>query len=193
MIKITIFITSIFFLLFIYGCTPASVLATGGGATMVVAEGERSLGTVVDDATIKLNISSKFLQSDNNLFININSSVLEGRVLLTGIVETQEIRIEIVRKVWEVAGVGEVVNEIEVGSKTTIKEYANDLWINTQIKGLAAREIGLRSLAYNFETIKGKVFVMGVSSRPEQLKKIIDVSKTVKGVTEIVNYVIIKE
>ena len=29
-----------------YGCSPASVLATGGGSAMVVAEGERSLGTV---------------------------------------------------------------------------------------------------------------------------------------------------
>ena len=29
-----------------YGCSPANILATGGGSAMVVAEGERSLGTV---------------------------------------------------------------------------------------------------------------------------------------------------
>ena len=40
---------------------------------------------------------------------------------------------------WEVEGVQEVINEIEIGDKTTIKEYANDLWINTQIKALAAK------------------------------------------------------
>ena len=62
-----------------YGCSPANVLATGGGSAMVVAEGERSLGTVIDDATIKVNIAAKFLSSDNNLFVNINTSVLEGR------------------------------------------------------------------------------------------------------------------
>ena len=55
------------------GCTPANVLATGGATTMVVAEGDRSLGTVVDDATIKINIASKFISSDDNLFININN------------------------------------------------------------------------------------------------------------------------
>ena len=186
-----------FFLLllthFIAGCSPAGVLASGGATTMVVAEGDRSLGTVVDDATIKLNVSAKFLQSENNLFININTSVLEGRVLLTGIVKTQEIRIESVRKVWEVEGVNEVINEIEVGDKTTLKEYANDLWINTQIKGLAAKTIGLRALAYNFETIRGKVYVVGITSKPEQLNKIIKVSKSITGVKEIVNYVIVKE
>ena len=86
----------------------------------------------------------------------------------------------------------EVVNEIEIGNKTTIKEYANDLWINTQVKTLAAQTIGLRALSYNFETIRGKVYIAGITSRPEQLEKIINSTKTIKGVKEIVNYVIIK-
>ena len=64
----------------------------------------------------------------------MNTNVIEGRVLLTGIVDTQEIRIETVRKVWEVEGVREVINEIEIGNKTTIKEYANDLWIQLKLK-----------------------------------------------------------
>ena len=72
---------------------------------MVVAEGDRTLGTVVDDATIKINISSNLPSSSTNLFVNVNTNVIEGRVLLTGIVDTQEIRIEAVRKVWEVEGV----------------------------------------------------------------------------------------
>ena len=87
----------------------------------------------------------------------------------------------------------EVINEIEIGDKTTIKEYANDLWINTQIKALAAKEIGLRSLSYNYETIRGKVYIAGITSRPAQLETLIDIIKTVKGVKDIVNYVVIKE
>ena len=193
MIKIIFTFLSFVILFFIYGCSPVGMLAGGSATTMVVAEGDRSLGSVVDDATIKLNLSAKFLQSDNNLFVNINSNVLEGRVLLTGIVETQEIRIEAVRKVWEIEGVNEVVNEIEIGKKATLKEYANDLWINAQVKSLAAKNIGLRALSYNFETIKGKVYIAGITSKPEQLKAILESTKTVKGVKEIINYVIIKE
>ena len=37
-------------------------------------------------------------------------------------------------------GVKEVINEIEIGDKTTIKEYANDLWINTQVKSILANK-----------------------------------------------------
>ena len=193
MIKLTLLFVSLILLMINIGCSPVGVLASGGGATMVVAEGDRSLGTVVDDATIKLNLSAKFLKSENRLFLDVNSNVTEGRVLLTGLVDTQEIRIEAVRKVWEINGVREVINEIEVGNKTTLKEYMNDLWINTQVKSLAAKTIGLRSFSYNFETIKGKVYIAGITSRPEQLQAIVENTKTIKGVKEIVNYVVIKE
>jgi len=181
------------FSLNILGCSPAGILASGGATGMVVAEGDRSFGTVVDDATIKINIAAKFINSDDNLFVDVSTSVLEGRVLLTGLVDNQEIRIDAVRRVWEVEGVNEVVNEIQIGNRSSLKEYAQDVWITTQVRGLAAKTIGLRVIAYNFETIKGKVYIVGITSRPEQLEEVIDVAKTVKGVTEIVNYVIVKK
>ncbi len=179
--------------LFSYSCTPSGILATGGSTAMVVAEGDRTFGAVVDDATIKVNLAAKFLNAGNNLFVDINTTVLEGRVLLTGLVNNQEVRIEAVRLVWEVEGVQEVINEIEIGNRDTLKDYASDLWINTQAKAVAAKTIGLRSVGYNFETIKGKVYVAGITSRPEQLESLIEALKTIKGVKEIINYVIIKD
>ena len=180
-------------ILLIYGCSPTNILATGGGSALVVAEGERSFGTVIDDASIKVNIAANFLEAGNNLFVNINTSVLEGRVLLTGLVDNQEIRIEAVRLVWEVEGVKEIINEIEIGDRLTITNYASDLWINTQVRGVAAKTIGLKSVTYNFETIQGKVYVAGITTRPDLLNTMIDALKSIKGVNEIVNYVIIKE
>ena len=176
-----------------YGCSPASVLATGGGSAMVVAEGERSIGTVIDDATIKVNIAAKFLNAENNLFVNINTSVLEGRVLLTGLVDNQEIRIDAVRLVWEVDGVKEIINEIEIGNRVTLKDYASDLWINTQARAVAAKTVGIKSITYNFETIQGKIYIAGISARPDLLDEMILALRGIKGVEEIVNYVIIKE
>jgi osmotically-inducible protein OsmY len=177
----------------ILSCSPAGILASGGATGMVVAEGDRSFGTVVDDATIKINIASKFINSDDNLFIDVSTNVLEGRVLLTGLVDNQEIRIDAVRRVWDVEGVNEVINEIQIGNRESIKEYAQDLWITTQVRGLAAKTIGLRSISYNFETIQGRVYIAGITSRADQLEELVKVAKTVKGVTEIINYVIIKE
>ena len=180
-------------LFFLYACTPANILATGGGSAMVIAEGDRSMGSVIDDATIKVNVAAKFISSEDNLFVDVSTTVLNGRVLMTGLVDNQEVRIDAVRRVWEVEGVQEVINEIQIGNRASLKEYANDVWINTQAKGLAAKAVGLRVVAYNFETIQGKVYIAGITSRPEQLEDLINAVKTIKGVKEIVNYVIIKE
>nr|MBT6354831.1 BON domain-containing protein [Pelagibacteraceae bacterium] len=128
-----------------------------------------------------------------NLFVDVGTNVLEGRVLLTGLVDNQEIRIDAVRRVWDVEGVNEVINEIQIGNRESIKEYAQDLWITTQVRGLAAKTIGLRSISYNFETIQGRVYIAGITSRADQLEELVKVAKTIKGVTEIINYVIIKE
>ena len=185
------------FILFIalinYGCSPTRMVAGGGATTMVVAEGDRSLGTVVDDATIKINIAAKFLNAGNNLFIDIDTTVLEGRVLLTGLVDNQEIRIDAVKRVWEVEGVKEVINEIEIGNRDSLKEYANDIWITTQSKAMSLKAACLRAMSYNFESIKGKVYIVGITSRPEQLESMLVEIKKIKGVKEIVNYVIVRD
>ena len=191
--KIFIVPSIVIFLSVSYGCSPANILATGGGSAMVVAEGERSLGTVIDDATIKVNIAAKFINADNNLFVDINTSVLEGRVLLTGLVDSQEIRIDSVRLVWEVEGVVEIINEIEIGNRSSLKDYASDLWINTQARAVAAKTIGIKAITYNFETIQGKIYIAGITTSPQLLDDMIGALKTIKGVNEIVNYVIIKE
>ena len=193
--KIKILLMPLLFLLILLnqGCSPTGILATSGSSALVVAEGERSMGTVIDDATIKVNIAAKFLNAGNNLFVNINTSVLEGRVLLTGLVDNQEIRIDAVRLVWEVEGVQEIINEIEIGNRSTIKDYASDLWINTQARGVAAKTVGLKAITFNFETIQGKIYIAGISSRPDLLEEMVSALKNIKGVNEIVNYVIIKE
>ena len=191
-IKNIIIASILFTLAFInIGCSPTNILATGGSGALVVAEGERSLGTVIDDATIKVNIAAKFLNADNNLFVNINTSVLEGRVLLTGLVDNQEIRIEAVRLVWEAEGVREIINEIEIGNRSTLKDYASDLWINTQARAVAAKTVGIKSITFNFETIQGKIYIAGITARPDLLDEMISDLKNIKGVNEIVNYVMI--
>ena len=61
MIRSIVLAIGLFFLSISYGCSPVGVLASGGATTMVVAEGDQSLGAIIDDATIKLNISKNFL------------------------------------------------------------------------------------------------------------------------------------
>ena len=175
----------------IFGCQSAYV-ATVSKAVLVDKE-ERSFNNFVEDTIIVAQLKNAYFSNNEKIFFNVSVEVTEGRVLLTGSVEQIDERIEATKLAWGIEGVNEVINEIQIGNRTSLKEYAQDVWITAQVRGLAAKTVGLRSVAYNFETIQGKVYVVGITSRPEQLEAIIDVAKTVKGVTEIVNYVIVKE
>ena len=168
------------------------IITTSTSTGAVIADSDRSIGESVDDLGIKIKITEKYVKSDKGIFLDIDTSVRMGTVLLTGIVENQEIRIEAVRLVWEIKGVREVINEIEVGNKQNLKEYTKDLWISAQVRTKTLSELGLDVLTYNFETINGKVYVLGVANSEEESKKINDIIRTVKGVKEIANYTIIK-
>ena len=93
----------------------------------------------------------------------------------------------------EVEGVTEIINEIEIGNRSTLKDYASDLWINTQARAIAAKTVGIKAITFNFETIQGKIYIAGISTRPDLLDEMISALKNIKGVNEIVNYVIMKE
>ena len=48
-------------------------------------------------------------------------------------------------------------------------------------------------VGFNFETIQGKIYVAGITVRPDLLDEMILALRNIKGVNEIVNYVVIKE
>ena len=109
---------------FLNSCTPMGAIVTTTSAGAVVAESDRTVGEATDDTFIKLKIAEKYAKSKSGLLLDIDTSVRLGTVLLTGIVENQEIRIEAVKLAWEVNGVKEVLNEIEIGNTQKIKgEY----------------------------------------------------------------------
>ncbi len=87
---------------------------------------------------------------DDSREILIRFDLKEGAISGSGRKKGQHIidprSIEAVRRVWEVEGVNEVVNEIQIGNRNSLKEYAQDVWITTQVRGLAAKTVGLRSL-----------------------------------------------
>ena len=95
--------------------------------------------------------------------------------MLTGLVDNQEIRIDAVRLVWEVEGVIEIINEIEIGNRTKLKDYASDLWINTQARAVAAKTVGIKAITFNFETINGKIYIAGITTRQDLLLSLIHI------------------
>ncbi len=172
-------------------CVPVvigGVAATGG----VVAQ-ERSAGQAIDDTSIFWNIKHLYVrQNAQDLLAGVNVEVIEGRVYLTGAVNTPEARIDAVRLAWQPNGVKEVINEININDKKTISEIFQSTWIANQVRGKIVLEKEVRSLNYSVDAVEGVVYLMGIAQSEEELDKVTQLASTVKGVQKVVSHVTIK-
>lgn len=174
-------------------CVP--VVAAGAGAGGVAAAQERTVGNAVDDMTIDAKVQGKFLKSTiRDLQTGISTKVTEGSVLLTGKVTQPDYTVEAVRLTWEVPGVREVINEIQVvdpnNNPTT---YPRDAWITTQVKTRLLAEKYVRSVNYNIETVNSTVYVMGIAQNQQELDRVLNVASRVSGVVQVISHVRLKD
>lgn len=172
------------------GCVGMAIgaAATGGVA---VAE-ERSVGTVVDDFTIKVEINEALFSYNESLFQDVSIDVTEGRVLLTGKVTEPDDRVDAVRLSWQATGVKEVINEIQVTDTGGIESYLNDVRISNELRADLLFDGEVSSINYNVETVSGIVYLTGIAQDQAELDRVIDHARTISGVKEVISHVRIK-
>lgn len=189
---ISLFTASSLVTMALAGCVP--VVVGGAAATGVAVAQERSVGTAIDDTSILTQINAKFLGSKiQDLITHVDIKVNEGAVLLTGNVKHSESSIEAVKLAWQVNGVKEVINEIQVTDRASFKDFAKDTWITAQAKSRLLAEKNLKSINYNVETVNAVVYLIGIAQNPEELEKAVYIASRVKGVEKVISHVRLKD
>lgn len=186
------FAISMFCTLSLSGCVP--LLLGAGTETAVVVAQERSVGNAVDDAGILLQIKNLYArQESKDLLLNVEVKSVEGRVLLTGNVDQPQSQVEAVRLVWQVPGVKEVINEIQINDQSGLSNYARDVWISTQIRSRLLLTKNLRSVNYSVITVNQVVYLMGIAQDASELNRATAVASTTNYVKRVVSYVRLKD
>jgi osmotically-inducible protein OsmY len=109
------------------GTSACAVALVGGGAAAgAAAAQDRGIKGVMSDTRIRADINHLWFQKSENLYARINLQVQEGRVLLSGRVVDPQTRVDAVRLAWQVEGVKEVINEIEIDDETTLTDQVRD-------------------------------------------------------------------
>ena len=173
----------------IYGCSGAQLVTSGAGAVVATSEDEKSLGDAFDDIAIGLGIKDRIFMYEAILLTKINVDVESGKVLLTGILADQNQRVEVVRLTWKQAGVKEVINEIEIEETFNIKAYAEDKIIQVQLISKVLADNNIKKLKYNFEVQNKVIFILGVTSNEQELERVFEHARSIKGVKDIISYV----
>ena len=120
-------------LVFITGCVGYSstgVLGTG----VSIALDPRSLGTQIDDSIMQQNLRARLISADKSYIISVKTKILDGRIFLTGKVNSVEDKLKITKLAWEIKGARSVKNDLQIKEKFDFKRSAKDLLITSQLR-----------------------------------------------------------
>lgn len=169
-------------------CTPAGTAVGVGAATGVAAAQERSLSDAGGDLWIQAQINELWFRNNIALLENLDMSVNEGRVLLTGEAETQELRIEAVRLTWQVDGVREVINEITVGEELTLGDDARDSLIAAEMRSKLLLDREIDDLNYSIDVVGGTVHILGLAKDAAERRRVVSHAKSIGRVKRVVDH-----
>ena len=169
------------------GCT---ALGVGAGAVVgASAAQEGGLSRAMKDARIQAEINDLWFKYSTEAFGQLDMTVNNGRVLITGIVQNPDYRVEAVRLAWKPEGVTQVINEIRVAESEGIKGFARDTWITTRLRAALVFDSDIQSLNYSIDTVQGTVYLMGVANDQAELDKAVSIARTIPDVQQVVSYV----
>ena len=113
--------------------------------------------------------------------------------MLTGATKDNKLSDEAVRLAWQVNGVRDVINEIQLDRDSTAIDFAQDAWITTQLKSNLTFDPDIMAINYVVETVKGTVYLIGVAQNKTELNKVIAHASAIKHVINVISHVRLKK
>ncbi len=170
-------------------CSPMAVV--GGAATVagIAAVKEGGIKASMKDAAIAAHINDLWFRYDVETFRKLNLTVNQGRVLITGVVQDPEDRVEAVRIAWQVDGVEQVINEIRIAESEGVRGFVRDNWISARLRTALTLDGMVQNLNYSIETVQGTVYLMGVAHDQAELNRVVELARTVPHVKQVVSYI----
>ena len=162
-----------------------------GTAAVAASTTEKGFSTSVSDTVIEAKLTEKFIQNDASLVTSVEGSVSNGAVLMTGKVDTLEQKILVTRLVWEIKGVKEVINEIQIVSEKSLKTTAKDLAASAQLRAALIGDQEISSLNYSIDVVNGIVYLSGVAADEKERERVITHAQALRFAKKVVNYIIL--
>lgn len=171
------------------GCVNAAIGI--GTAAVAASTTEKGLSTSVSDSVIQAKLSDSFIQTSQSLFLNVETSVNNGSVLLTGKLKTQDEKITATRLSWEIKGVREVINEIQLSGTSSLKSSAKDLAASAQLRAALISDPEISSLNFSIDVVNGIVYLSGVAETERERERVIAHAQELRFAKQVVSYIIL--
>jgi osmotically-inducible protein OsmY len=181
-IKRIIILLSFVFLTGCVGYSSTGVLGTG----VSIALDPRSLGTQIDDSLMQQNLRAKLLSADKGYVLSVKTKILDGRIFLTGKVNSVEDKLKITKLAWEVKGARSVNNDLRIKEKFNFKRSAKDLLITSQLRAAMIGNKKIKSVNYNIDTYKKVIYIYGIAMNKNERDEVAKEARQILDVKDVV-------
>ena len=187
--KILIFVLISFILSGCVGVGSKGLFGTG----VSVALDPRTVGTQIDDSIMQKTISAKILAKDKKYLISVKTKVLDGRIFITGKVDSPEEKLLITKLAWETKGARSVRNDIKIKEEFNFKQSAKDILITSQLRTAIIVNKNIKATNYQIDTYKKKIYIYGIALTSEEKDLVISEAKEILDVEDVIASIILVE
>tara|TARA_B100000686_G_scaffold182039_1_gene189077 strand:- start:845 stop:1438 length:594 start_codon:yes stop_codon:yes gene_type:complete len=164
------------------GYSSTGVFGTG----VSIALDPRTIGTQIDDSIMQKNLSAKLVNMNTKYLLSVKAKVLDGRIFVTGKVDNVEEKFKITKLAWEIKGARSVKNDLRIKEKFNFKQSAKDILITSQLRTAMITSKKIKSVNYNIDTYKKKIYVYGIAQNEEERSEVIDEAKQILDVQDVI-------
>lgn len=185
-------ITGLVLLTMLSGCVTALVAGVVV-ATVDVIHDRRTVGEYIDDSAIEITAQNILVsRPDVRKAAHVKPVAWNGILLITGEIDDESIKQELVEKFSNIQGVRQVVDETTVTGKTKLLARTNDAWITGKVKSRLLVKTRLDANRVKVITTRGSVYLMGIVTS-EEAERATELARAVRGVARVVKVFEYKE
>lgn len=168
-------------------------MVVGSAASIGVAGmEERPLKVYAEDIAITAKIRYNLIEASEKFITSVGVEVYEGKALITGVVENEEIRAQALKLIWKTDGVKDVYNELQVGD-IRIRNIMKDGWVTAQLQSKITFDKDVLAINYSIETVSGTVYLIGIAKSQREVDRVIAHARSLGYVKRVISHVRIKK
>ena len=186
------FFKIILFLILLSSCVGVS--STGiFGTGVSVALDPRTVGTQMDDSLMQKNLATRILVKDKKYLLSVKSKVLDGKIFLTGKVDSPEEKLILTKLAWETKGARSVRNDIKIKEEFSFKRSTKDVLITSQLRTALILNKNIKATNYQIDTYKKKIYIYGIALTSDEKDLVISEAKEILDVKDVVASILLVE
>ena len=167
----------------------APIIGGVGAVAFSSSAQEKGLGTSISDKVIYVKLRNAIYDWDPLISQQVSISVDNGSVLITGQLKNIDTKIKLTKVIWDISGVKEVNNEVQISVTNNLKNIAKDLASLGEIRAKFMASKELNSLNFSIDVVNNVAYISGIASSEAEIAIVTKIAQEARFIKEVQNFV----